>query len=335
MSLVVLSDLDGTVLPGPNAQTKRTRPLSSGPAFQPLLHLLNLGATVIGVTGSKLSTHCELFFDVFPLELRKQGRILIAVEMGRRLYRGSKSDGSAVEDAEYTAAVGARLPTFNEAVVRELAEVGRSGLVAFYEDFAQDRSMVAAAGPHACLHDYVGCADAREPPVTTDKGSYPRVEVREGNSAVVFLGVPVGLGTRYFTVPDGLLSIVDGRPAGNNCFDCIPRGLSKSLVVEYLMRTGEVTAGRAVALGDSPAGNDEGLTRWHQSGIPFISVGTGVVPTHLSDCHITRLSHAEASAAVLSRLAALNMQGPILNEVASLVVDINGDTGDGLTTGGS
>ena len=138
----------------------------------------------------------------------------------------------------------------------------------------------------------------------------------------------MGLGTRYFTVPEGLSSIVDGHPAGNNCFDCIPRGLSKALVVEYLIGTGELVAGCAVALGDSPAGNDEGLTRWHREGIPFVSVDPAAVPTTLGDCHVTLLSNARASAAVLTRLAATRL--PITVEYVAAIVDQVNDGGGGV-----
>ena len=251
----------------------------------------------------------------------------MAVEMGRRLYRGSPEDGSAVEDRAYTAAIGARLPAFDQDVVRQLVAVGHAGLVSFYRDFTADPSLVASEGRHACLHEYLRCDDARDPPITIDRTHYPRIEVRDGNSAVVFYGCPVNLGTRYFVVPEGLSAIVDGRPAGNNCFDCIPRGLSKALVVEYLIGTGELSAGRAVAVGDSPAGNDEGLTRWHRHGIPFVSVSedAGAVPTPLADCHITRLSNARVSAAMLAQLANVEMSGPItLRHIAHMVAHVNG-----------
>jgi hypothetical protein len=97
--------------------------------------------------------------------------------------------------------------------------------------------------------------------------------------------------------------------AAHRCFDCVPAGLDKSLVVSHLIRMGEVVPGFALALGDRPAGNDEGLTRWHRAPkggqIPFISVSEhpSLVPEWMGDTHVWRLSNAEASAAVLHRLA--------------------------------
>ena len=132
----------------------------------------------------------------------------------------------------------------------------------------------------------------------------PRIEVRDGNSAVVFVGVPSSI-NHHFSVDPRVADVVDGRPTGRACFDCVPKGLDKSLVVEHLIETGVVVGGssrplppssgdlggargdggRALALGDQPLGNDEGLTRWHRGGeggggagagevvdIPFVSV---------------------------------------------------------------
>jgi hypothetical protein len=80
-------------------------------------------------------------------------------------------------------------------------------------------------------------------------------------------------------------------------------------VVAHLIKRGEVIPGSAVALGDRPAGNDEGLTRWHRADkgeqIPFIAVTEHpeLVPDWMADTHVRRLSNAEASAAVLHGLA--------------------------------
>ena len=68
----------------------------------PLLRLLELGCTIVGVTGSKLETHRRLFFDSLPLEARRAGRVLMAVETGKRLYRCGP-DGDVVEDRRFAA----------------------------------------------------------------------------------------------------------------------------------------------------------------------------------------------------------------------------------------
>ena len=86
-----------------------------------------------------------------------------------------------------------------------------------------------------------------------------------------------------------------------------------------------MTAGRAVALGDQPAGNDEGLTRWHPPAadgceaaggggaasaqtraIPFLSVSEReeMVPSALRPWHVSAGGgNAAASGAVLNLLA--------------------------------
>eukprot|EP00965_Chrysotila_dentata_P255495 6212242-Pleurochrysis_carterae.AAC.3 len=53
----LVCDLDGTLLPRPYGVPPIAPPLSHGPAYQPLLELLELGAMVVGVTGSSLDTH--------------------------------------------------------------------------------------------------------------------------------------------------------------------------------------------------------------------------------------------------------------------------------------
>ena len=72
----------------------------------------------------------------------------------------------------------------------------------------------------------VPCTEAAqaqfETPVTEDGSVVPRIEVREENSSVVFVGVPSALNARYFAVPPDLAELVDGRPTGRACFDCAP-----------------------------------------------------------------------------------------------------------------
>ena len=58
-SLTVVCDLAGTLLPGPRkVDGVLVNPtLADGAAQEPLARLLSLGVTVVGVTGSKLSSH--------------------------------------------------------------------------------------------------------------------------------------------------------------------------------------------------------------------------------------------------------------------------------------
>ena len=115
----------------------------------------------------------------------------------------------------------------------------------------------------------------------------------------------------------------------------MPAGLDKSHVVRYLIRTNVVKRGRTVALGDQPAGNDAGLTLWHNlphdgrpddddddqrrhdHAIPFVAVSEchTMVPDNLKDWHVSNITNAEGGA-------------KILTELECLVRNIDGDTGD-------
>ena len=304
--LTILTDLDGTLLPRPSGSgSAATHPnLSLGPAYEPLCRLLSLGCTVVGVTGSRLGTHRERFFDEIPLNHRTAGRVKLAVQTGARLY-GASDDGAPVEDEAFASALASKVAVSIEpALVDLLVEQGRAGIRRFYADLARMPELVDRDGPLGYLLD----CNAEEVPVTQDNTRCPRIEVREGNSAVVFVGVPSGINAAYFSVPSAVAHAVDGRPTGRACFDCVPRGLDKSLVVHHLLETGVITAGRAFALGDQPAGNDEGLARWHRHheiDIPFVSVSERVsmVPESLRECYLTAASNAEGSALLLGALA--------------------------------
>ena len=273
--------------------------LSEGPAYGPLVRLLDLGATVVGITGSRLSTHRRRFFDELPVRHRRDGRVLLAVQTGARLHGGHPDDGRAVRDAAFDAHLlsvsGGTASTststrfrLDDATVHELVGVGRRGLVRFYADLADDPTLVDGEGPLGYLLDIaarlkvpkagkkttapkdgsidIGIVHDMHIPITDNVHDVPRIEVRENNSAVVFVGVPSSLGNAYFAVPDHLRSAVDGRPTGRSCYDCVPAGMDKSHVVRYLLGTNVVRWGRTVAIGDQPAGNDAGLTLWHGGG---------------------------------------------------------------------
>lgn len=334
---VVIVDLDGTVLLRPPAgqpADTATPPLSEGPACAPLVRLLRQGCIVVAATGSKLDSHRRLFWDALPLEHRRGGRVLMAVETARQLYRGSPVDGSPVEDEAFEAYSRVIAPPFAPAIVEQLCEAGCTGLKAFWADAEGVRAAALTAddSPHAeFVRKYAGTADARAPLVTDDRVHYPRVEVRQG--MVVFCGMPVAFASEYHRLPPQLEKVVDGRPAGRYCFDCVPLGWSKALLVDYLTtQTEELAPGRGIALGDQPAGNDEGLTRRHLSGLPFVSVGdegsaAAVPPAHLAACHVTRLCGAAASAAVLEALADLLLEREALelstSEAEELVRRVN------------
>ena len=109
-------------------------------------------------------------------------------------------------------------------------EVGRAGLAAFFRELRGD----LASGTHALIDpnsttdpcaflcnlgaSQPEAAEAGEAlaPVKWDSTSYdvPRVEVRPGGGAVVFVGVPSRLGGAYFRVPVELQPLVEGTPTG-------------------------------------------------------------------------------------------------------------------------
>ena len=226
--LCVLSDLDGTLLPRPYGLPPVTPPLSAGPAYDPLVRLLDQGAVVVGVTGSGFKSHSKRFFRELPIEHRKSGRVMLAVETGTRLYRGSPIDGEPIEDERYAAFLKRKISPFGDATIAQLIEIGRAGLARFHHDLKADThgSLVdPSSDPLAFLcsldnADYLDCA-----PLSTDVNLVPRIEVRADGGAVVFVGVPSRLGANYFAIPDVLARHVDGKPTGRMCFDCTPRGL--------------------------------------------------------------------------------------------------------------
>ena len=348
MAITILADLDGTLLPRPytvqdndsssnDTASPATPPavvhpnLSEGPAYGPLVRLLDLGATVVGITGSQLATHRRRFFDDLPLEHRKAGRVLLAVQTGSQLYAPHPADGRPVRDEAFDAHLSRSNQSvrLDDDVVRELVEIGRRGLARFYDDLVTGSATVDKDGPLGYLvpiaaklradREAAGTDLAIRVPITDDGHQLPRIEVRQNNSAVVFIGVPSSVGSDYFCVPDHLRPSVDGRPTGRNAFDCVPAGLDKSHVVRYLLRhrTDVMRRGRTVAMGGQPAGNDAGLTLWHTNNgtgqpaaddddeIPFVSVSEreNMVPSRLKDCHVSTVPNAEGSAKVLIKLA--------------------------------
>lgn len=115
VSFTLLADLDGTLLPRPHGVPLVSPPLSQGPAYAPLCRLLDLGVTIIGVTGSRLQTHRARWYEELPEHHRAAGRVLLAVETGRRLYRGSPADGSPVEDEAFGSSLSTQMPPFDKA----------------------------------------------------------------------------------------------------------------------------------------------------------------------------------------------------------------------------
>ena len=71
--------------------------MREGPTFAPLTALMELGATVVGVTGSRITMHKPRFWDCLPLQARKEGRALLFCETGMVLYRPDEH-GEPIED---------------------------------------------------------------------------------------------------------------------------------------------------------------------------------------------------------------------------------------------
>ena len=99
-NLMIISDLDGTLLPAPKkVNGKVVHPImSEGAAYAPLMRLLEFGATIVGVTGSRLTMHKPRFWDELPLSARKEGRVLLFCETGMVLYRPDENTGEPIED---------------------------------------------------------------------------------------------------------------------------------------------------------------------------------------------------------------------------------------------
>lgn len=327
----VLTDLDGTALPRPYGSPAIHPPVQDGPVFAPLVRLLEGGATIIGVTGSAISSHQSRFFDPLPLEARRSGRVLLAVETGRRLFVGSSKTGEPIEDLHFAAELAEKVPLFTATIVDQLVACGRAGIRKFLVDLRKNPALIADDSPLVFMRDRITMADALDDaiPINPADGFCPRIEIRPGG-AVVFVGVPSTLGASYFHISDELQGAVDGRPTGRMCFDCVPRGLDKSLVVAYLLQREVMKRNRGMALGDQPSGNDEGLTRWHEGGIPFVAVAerAAMVPDNLRTTHVTALSNEHASAAVLDSLATwLEKHGSEhafgVEEAETLVAEVN------------
>lgn len=325
--ITILTDLDGTVLPRPYSEPGSTvvhHPnLSAGPCHQPLVRLLDLGATVVGVTGSQLSTHQTRFLDDLPLRHRQRGQVLLAVQTGSHLYRTCPKEGLPIRCEDFAShlskSVAIRL---DDSVVRELITIGKQGLQEFYSDLLRDPTLVDPHGPLGYLHGVAKQFPKEQPihiPVTDDHQTVPRIEVRAQNSAVVFVGIPSSIGDRYLSIPPHLQSQVDGRPTGRSCFDCVPAGLNKSHIVQYLIEQNLAQANQTIAIGDQPRGNDKGLTQWHDCPhhtIPFVSVSEQIhmVPDHLQDWHVSQPTNAEGSAEFFKELANLLEQRILLQQ---------------------
>ena len=76
---------------------------------------------------------------------------------------------------------------------------------------------------------------------------------------VVFCGMPVAFSREYHRLPPQLEGAVDGRPAGRYCFDCVPVGWSKGLLVDYLTTvTRELAPAAPSRSGTSPQATTRG-----------------------------------------------------------------------------
>ena len=61
--------------------------------------------------------------------------MLLAVETGRRLFRGSPEDGAPVEDSAFKSYMATRISPLEPNVIDRLIEVGRRGLYRFYAGY--------------------------------------------------------------------------------------------------------------------------------------------------------------------------------------------------------
>ena len=97
-------------------------------------------------------THKHRFFDELPLVHRKAGKVLMAVQTGTCLYRGSREDGSPVEDEAFTSYLSSKVASSIPLdAIDILIESGRAGIRRFFADLREDPSLVDANGPLSYL----------------------------------------------------------------------------------------------------------------------------------------------------------------------------------------
>lgn len=116
----------------------------------------------------------------------------------------------------------AGVSSLDSETVASLVEIGKAALIRFYAELAQQMDsshgplldLLPEDGALAFLRQLPRTADALDPPVTNDHQRVPRVEVRGGTAAVVWVGIPSSIAEQYHHVPKQMLSRVDGKPTG-------------------------------------------------------------------------------------------------------------------------
>lgn len=224
------------------------------------------------------------------MKARAEGRCLFFTETGICLHRPNEL-GEPVEDMTYGPFPGNKKAFIKPETVEAAIVKLRVGLRSFYTDLKNDPSMLEAS---SWIHKLAERWSVEDAPLSVDPAQTPRIEVRgdleKGEVVgIMVAGVPVAYGSKY--LGDCLVpGEIEGQPTGRLCFDFIVAGLSKRLVVDWLLREKIIskTGGVTVCFGDSPGGNDAGLAVYHEEGIPFVSVCDTVskVPARLMDCHV-------------------------------------------------
>jgi len=229
----------------------------------------------VAVTGSSLSTHKERFWNDLPMHLRADRRVLFSVETGSALYH-QDNEGNLVEDSEYARTVFPQGCRLTDEQVDALVKLGQEVLHEYFSELKAQPSLLRNE-----LLSHLHAAAQQLPctvPVTTDVQVVPRVEVRGNGKSVVYVGIPSSDSARYVQHRLQLLGFdMEAKPAGRLCYDILPAGVSKHLVLDWVLQQEASPSSvsgsgrcRAVAVGDRPAGNDVGLTR-HEA-VPFVSV---------------------------------------------------------------
>eukprot|EP00615_Pteridomonas_danica_P015879 CAMPEP_0114392556 /NCGR_PEP_ID=MMETSP0102-20121206/10886_1 /TAXON_ID=38822 ORGANISM="Pteridomonas danica, Strain PT" /NCGR_SAMPLE_ID=MMETSP0102 /ASSEMBLY_ACC=CAM_ASM_000212 /LENGTH=441 /DNA_ID=CAMNT_0001551793 /DNA_START=562 /DNA_END=1887 /DNA_ORIENTATION=+ len=289
--ITVITDLDGTLLPPPHKKdgVLLHPKLSDGDAHEHLTQLVKNGGAVVGVTGGKLGLQQERFWDELPLNARIEGRVLLFCETGMVLYR-SDQDGNPVEDESYGPFPGNTKRFLRQQTIDSIVAAARAGLKQWFTDLKANPSLL---DEKHWLHAKCDKWSVEDAPVTNDPDMTPRIELRGPSEhqvvGVMIAGIPIQYGDKYLASNFKPFSDeISGQPTGRLCYDCVVPGLSKHLVLKYLLRTGALARGSAIALADSPHGNDVGLTEYHTDGMPFVSVCDKIkkVPKHLLDCHV-------------------------------------------------
>mmetsp|Transcript_37268 Transcript_37268/g.58239 ORF Transcript_37268/g.58239 Transcript_37268/m.58239 type:complete len:260 (+) Transcript_37268:118-897(+) len=222
---------------------------------------------------------------------------MMATDAGMSLFI-SDSEGSPIRSNEFDSDCDAKgiKRQLDEGLVQKLIGVGRLGIKRYYQMLkAQPEVYRDERFPWM---ETLASEGVEEVEVSLDGDVVPRIEVRGVRSSVIYVGIPASFANEmYGEALEPFCQEVEWMPTGRLSVDCLPKGVGKQRVVDFLLNSGKVKRGHTLCLGDRPTGNDKGLTLWHTNGIPFVSVceNQAQVPGELLDLHVGGNANGAAS----------------------------------------